>query len=1132
MYFNSDTGPSVVSNNPNGNSGEGLIYVAPSVTGTLSGNIFARGITKFGAGNLVLSGVNEILGNLTVQNGTLTIGATGSGASRTALAQGTTFATPLAVNSTGVLDLNGVAYSFDSLGTTGGAAGGVITNSRAELGELIINGLGNPSLNILRNANTTTNSTAVAGLASTADLFVGQSVTGANVPAGTYITAITGSVRITLSTAVTTGVTNTPLTFGSIYQGRIMGNVRLTKVGLGTLTLGSYATSNPDAGNNTYTGGTELQGGTLMITNPLNLGGADNTTAGKLELFGGTLRVRINGGNNNGPIILGNQNTAGINVDLNASSTIDIGNAGTNTGNAIQIGDLRLAGAILTLNTANNYYLKVAGTTTIGNASADAWTDLLFNTNGAVIELAGRLVGDGLIYKRDSAVNGLLRTLVISGTNNGAGGSDNGFRGNILVAGGAVQITGNSGNPIGTGTVIVLPGSLLRVAGNNSLGSGNVRIGSQVNSWAGIGLDGGFNPTFLSNAGAPKTAFASKYGELLYITTPFYNQVLNMAQVGDGRAFVAPGIGAVGATFEAGLNPMPLTENGPAMLPGVADDFVANQPVYRLSGNANVGANLALVGVDNTLQDVGGSTFLQVGPIANNFLAVGSVVTGTGGSVIFRQANNYTGGTQIVRGQTVVLDTGTFGGSPLGSGAVEVYGALTLGSGSATGYGGVASFVNSVTGNNYTSIVLRPGGVITVNDVAGQVPGGQGRWADAAPLNLNGGTFVFNQTNAAAVTNGAVSVLSYEKVGAVTASKGGGTARRCAAGAGQAVLELTSFQRADGTGGTNVLDRGTLLITNSAAVTGTGAAATSVLGIISTGSTLTPTSYDRLIISTGSASFGGLSGNTSNGAQVARGGIAPVWIVDATSNSYMTYNPTNLDGDSGFQTIVSSTTPGFGQVGYGKIFAAGTLSSGSTGSGDVIDITGAQTVTAANIVNLYAMRIGANITFNAGAAINFLGGDSRYGGMLISANTTITGAVTANAPNAQSLLTFNNREAVIYVANGITGTVNSQITQSAGGLTKFGQGVLVLAGSNTIVGNVVVNGGTLQLNNPFSGTGTNIADAINGQNIVLNGNGSGTGAGQAGSTTLVIDSLLANSQSNRDSIFTTSVLRSHPDDGR
>jgi len=1184
LYFDSNPA-GITASAPNANSGEGVIYVAPGKTGTLNGDLFARGLTKFGGGTLVLNNDNEILGNVTVQDGTLKIGPN---------AVGTAFATSLAVNSTGVLDLNGLSYAFESLGTTGGAAGGVITTSNGA-GRLVINGLNNQSgltvhtgtytsgtNRVTITPNTLLNSNSTAG-----DLFVGMPVSGTGIPAGTFITSIASSNQVTLSANTTAAGTNAVLSFGAVYEGRLTDGaaaadrLRLVKVGLGTLTLGSYNSINPDAGNNTHTGGTEVQGGTLTVLNPLNLGGADNTAPGDVDLFGGTLNFKINGGNNNGVIVIGNQNTAGLRVNLFASSSIAVSNAGATTGNAIQVGELYLSGATLTLTGGNNYSFKVAGDTIIGDKSADAWTDIVLNSNGpsGVMELGGKIVGGGLMYLRGST-NNTLRTLIVSGNSDTTGADA--FTGNVIVAGGALQLrTGTTGQtPIGAGRVTVLGGGQLRLASDQFLAggtTGKVVIGSQVNSWAGIGLDTGFTPTQLN-----ATNFSSKYGVLLQITTPFMTQNLNMAQIGDGRAFLGAGL-----NFEAGLN-------NAQFLPGLADSFVDNQMVYRLTGGT--GANLALVGQADLLIDsfdFGSSgSFLQVGPIANNLIGT---VTGTGNSVIFRQGNDFSRGTQIVRGLQVVLDTGAFNDPALGSGVVEIYGALTLGSGSSTGYGGVSSFLNAA-GNNYNAIVLRPGGQILINDVAGQVAGGEGRWDDTAPLKLNGGTFRFEQVNASAFVNGALNTRSYEVIGPVEAGKGGALrVVRVNGSAGSASLVLGGLTRGAGQ------DRGTLLVTNSQAIIGGSATATSsVLGIVSSASAQSPNSYDRLIVTGGAAVFGGLAGKTIIGAGVtgsyATAGVAPLWMIDATNHSYLTYNPAagTLDGDTGFQTLLNTPSPGVGQVSFSNRVTSGTtvpaLSAGSvvdigtffvgggsttntsqsvnvgntanlvvgmpiTGTGipagttitainsaTNITISAAATATNANLTftangtgvtlganpTLYAMRLGQNLNpSGSNNTITFSSGTSVAAGGILFNNTTGTATIstqTASSVTNPMTLAFAANEAIIYVASGGTGTINAQIT-GTGGLTKFGAGSLVLNGSNALTGGLVVhNGGLLQLNNPVAADGTTINNAIGNRDIVLNGNGAGTGTGQAGTTTLTIDHLLSSSTvgsiaGNRDSIM-------------
>jgi len=62
----------------------------------------------------------------------------------------------------------------------------------------------------------------------------------------------------------------------STFSGTIIGNGSLTKTGPGTLIL---------KGNNTYKGGTNIEGGTLMIDNYRSLG------TGSVTFHGGFLKV-------------------------------------------------------------------------------------------------------------------------------------------------------------------------------------------------------------------------------------------------------------------------------------------------------------------------------------------------------------------------------------------------------------------------------------------------------------------------------------------------------------------------------------------------------------------------------------------------------------------------------------------------------------------------------------------------------------------------------------------------------------------------------------------------------------------------------------------------------------------------
>ena len=273
-------------------SGEGLLYVAPSMAATISGNILANSFVKYGSGSLTLSGASDaILGTLTVEEGTLKLGA---------LTNFNNLQTDLVLNNNGVVDLNGrSSTTFDSLGNSLGSVvasqapmGGLITNTGGTAAVLNITYspvAGMSAADSVSQTGTTAANQTITALTSTADLFPGMPVFGTTVAGGSAaggtvatIKSIDSATQIQItSTANNTAGTQT-LYFGPIYFGQIADgtggagagdSVSLVKSGLGVLALGGYNPQFPDAGNNSYSGGTTLNQGTLLVESPLALGG-------------------------------------------------------------------------------------------------------------------------------------------------------------------------------------------------------------------------------------------------------------------------------------------------------------------------------------------------------------------------------------------------------------------------------------------------------------------------------------------------------------------------------------------------------------------------------------------------------------------------------------------------------------------------------------------------------------------------------------------------------------------------------------------------------------------------------------------------------------------------------------------
>lgn len=171
-------------------------------------------------------------------------------------------------------------------------------------------------------------------------------------------------------------------------------------------------------------------------------------------------------------------------------------------------------------------------------------------------------------------------------------------------------------------------------------------------------------------------------------------------------------------------------------------------------------------------------------------------------------------------------------------------------------------------------------------------------------------------------------------------------------------------------------------------------------------------------------------------ALAAIGGMAMLAWSTAGLAADATYN--DADPDNRWSVAVANWGAGFGWLdGDNAIFG---------GTGETVDVDGAVSV--------------GNITFNAGG---YVVGD----------------------PDASGVLTLVGAPSVVTVANAGDTNVLSEGVQGTAGLLKTGPGTLVLSGTNSITGQILVDAGTLKL------TPTNIlalaATGAGNETIVTNG---------------------------------------------
>lgn len=528
--------------NTNGNA-------AANFRGVISGT---GSLIKDDNNNQTLSGVNTYSGTTTVNAGILTVG-NDSALGATGAASGTTVANGA------ILELNGFNIGLESLtlsgagngngalqnnsataafaggpvtlaaNTTIGSIAGNITLSGNITGAFALTKVGGQILT-LSGTNTYTGVTTVnAGILQVQN---GEAI----INSGSVVLNAPGSLELLndetigrLSGNGNVNLNNRTLTTGdannTTHSGVISGTGGLVKQGSGTFTL---------SGNNTYSGVTNVNVGTLLLNNNNALGavGAGSNTVvasgATLELngttIGETLSLAGTGVGNAGALQNNNATTAVVNgpVTLTAATTI-----GTNGGSITLNGNV---GGLFSLTKIGAQTLTLTGANTFANAPG-----LTFNIVAGTVQVQnGSAIGDQVSVVQNALTTFQLLSSETIGSLSGSGSVALGN--NTLFTGGNNLVTTYSGNIAGAGGGIVKDGNgIFTLSGNNSYtGTTVINTGTLNVLAAGSHVNGG-NYTIAAPASLTGT------GAVRLVNNASFN---NLGRISVGDALIAP-VGSV-----------------------------------------------------------------------------------------------------------------------------------------------------------------------------------------------------------------------------------------------------------------------------------------------------------------------------------------------------------------------------------------------------------------------------------------------------------------------------------------------------------------------------------------------------------------------------------------------------------
>jgi len=599
---------------------------------TLSGVLSSTGaLSKTGAGTLTLTANNTHTGGITISAGGIALSGSGALADSEAI--------NLAANGTS-FDISAINASGETIGSIAGVSGSSIA-------------LGSKTLTVGGDNTSTTFSGSLGGTggalvktgSGTLTLDGGNTYTGTTTISAGGLQIGNGSTTGSLSTSST--ITNNGiLTFNrsnNVAQGTdftstaIGGSGSLVQSGTGNLTLSSA---------NTYSGGTTLNSGTLVLNNSTAIG------TGALSINGGTLN------NTSGTsITLSSNNTQNWNANFAFTGTNDL-NLGTGAvalGNSasrtitLTSGNLTVGGVISgasSLTKAGAGTLRLTGSNSYSGGTTIS-AGILEIAGSGTLNAAGNIVNNGTLLWNSS------NSPTFSGIISGSGG---------ITLNGTGRIQLNSSNSF-TGGVVINAGTL-RFGGSNVISaSNNVTINGGTLDADAIGRPNTISLLTLASGNVSQNTLTATNGYILQ------NGSVSAILAGSG-ALTKNGSGTVTLSGNNTISGATTVSDGTLVLSG--NGTLGTSTISLTGGTLDLGGKSltntfsSLTGgmlSNGTITNDGGNYALQNGTVSAVLAGTNGVNKTTSGTVTLTGANTYTGTTTVSSGTLTAAATGAMGNS-------------------------------------------------------------------------------------------------------------------------------------------------------------------------------------------------------------------------------------------------------------------------------------------------------------------------------------------------------------------------------------------------------------------------------------------------------------------------------------